>query len=76
MVFKTTKLDVTGAPLEAWDGTKNGIPLPQGTYIWKIQAVFSDGSEWPGIGYSNNPDDPYTNINNKGKRSGAIYLIR
>ena len=76
IIFRTNKLDVTGAPLEAWDGTRNEIPLPQGTYIWKIQAVFSDGSSWPGIGYSNNPDDPYVDINNKGKRSGAIYLIR
>ena len=76
MVFKTTKLDVSGSPLEAWDGTRNGIPLPQGTYVWKIQAVFSDGSVWPGIGYSGNPDDPHIGLKDKGKTSGAIYLIR
>ena len=76
MVFKTSKLDVSGSPLEAWDGTRNGIPLPQGTYVWKIRAVFSDGSVWPGIGYSGNPDDPYNSQKDKGKTSGALYLIR
>ena len=76
MVFKTTKLDVNGAPLEAWDGTKNGIPLPQGTYVWKINAIFSDGSVWPGIGINDTPNDPYKGTNNVGRKSGAVYLIR
>ncbi|MGY8989020.1 MAG: T9SS type B sorting domain-containing protein, partial [Flavobacteriales bacterium] len=76
MVFKTTKLDINGAPLEPWDGTKNGIPLPQGTYVWKINAIFSDGSPWLGLGVNDNPNDPYKTIKNEGRKSGAVYLIR
>ena len=34
---------------EGWDGkSKNGTPLPVGVYIWRIKAVFSDGTEWKG----------------------------
>jgi len=55
-----TKLD--GKPVHPWKGnTLDDKPLPQGTYVWKIYAKFSDGSIWPGI-------------NNK--TTGAIYLIR
>jgi hypothetical protein len=35
--------------LEGWDGrSKNGTPLPVGVYIWRIKAIFLDGTEWKG----------------------------
>ena len=49
-------------PATPWYGeTLDNKPLPQGTYIWKIYAKFSDGSIWQGI---------------DGKTTGSIYLIR
>ncbi len=30
-----------------WDGTFQGVPLPQEMYIWTIQGKFSDGSPLP-----------------------------
>ena len=78
MVFKTNQLNNKGAPTEGWDGTKNGDPLPQGTYVWKIYAQFSDGTYWPGtgIGYgkATEGEDPWQS--QKGLHSGAVYLIR
>ena len=45
-----------------WDGTtQDGFPLPQGTYVWKIYAKFSNGKVWQGV---------------DGKTTGPIYLIR
>jgi len=61
VIWQTTKLDDTGKPEIGWDGTSKGIPVPQGTYVWRIYAKFSDGNIWPGI---------------DGKTTGPIYLIR
>ena len=41
LIFETNQLNEF-APLIGWDGTMNGIPVQQGTYIWKIQGTFSD----------------------------------
>ncbi|MCK9561243.1 MAG: gliding motility-associated C-terminal domain-containing protein, partial [Bacteroidales bacterium] len=35
-----------GSPIGEWDGKYNGISLPSGAYIWKIEAVFADGTMW------------------------------
>ena len=61
LLWESNLIDDTGKPLESWDGTSNGIALPQGTYIWKIQANFSNEEIWEGM---------------NGKKSGTIYLIR
>ena len=62
------KLDESGKPLEGWDGNDlSGSPIPQGTYIWKINAVFSDGTIWEGMKYDN---EDYK------IKEGVIYLIR
>ena len=55
IVFQTNKLNEEGIPIEGWDGNhyKNGIPLPMGSYTWKIDAVFKDGSVWLGKEYKN-----------------------
>ena len=61
MLWETTKLDNTGKPEIGWDGTSKGVPVPQGTYVWKIHAIFSDGTVWQG---------------KNGVKTGAIYLVR
>ena len=35
-----------GSPAEAWDGTVDGVLLPQDVYVWKINAEFSAGFKW------------------------------
>ena len=36
-------------PRDGWDGTKNGQPLPNDVYIWRIHAVFENGKVWKGM---------------------------
>jgi len=48
LMWESTKLDTEGSPAEGWDGTYNGNIMPQGTYMWKIQALFVDDSPWNG----------------------------
>jgi hypothetical protein len=48
MVWESTALDENGRPAEAWDGTYQGNLLPQGTYMWKVHAVFNDNTIWQG----------------------------
>jgi hypothetical protein len=46
LLWKSSQLDENGAPAEAWDGTFNDKPCQQDVYVWKIMAVFRDGSVW------------------------------
>lgn len=48
LMWESTKLDSQGSPEEGWDGTYNGNMMPQGTYMWKIEALFVDDSPWNG----------------------------
>jgi len=48
LLWESTKLNTQGEPDEGWDGTYNGKIMPQGTYMWKIQALFVDDSPWNG----------------------------
>jgi PKD repeat protein len=69
LLWSSTLLDETGAPAEAWDGTYKEKPCQQDVYVWKISAVFRDGSVWKA------PDD----INSKKEKSsvwGTVLLIR
>ena len=63
LVWETSALTLPdGKPVYPWKGEAlDGKPLPQGTYVWKIYARFTDGTVWPGI---------------NGKTTGPIYLIR
>ena len=65
LLWETTALDENGSPTVGWKGTSlNGI-VPQGTYVWRIEAFYSDGEPWLGILY-----------NGKRKKSGFITLVR
>jgi hypothetical protein len=46
MLWSSTLLDATGAPAESWDGSYNEKPCQQDVYVWKITAIFRDGSVW------------------------------
>lgn len=47
-VWETRALE-GGMPSEGWDGcNKNGQLLPQGTYIWRAEAIFFSEDVWTG----------------------------
>ncbi|MAR39772.1 MAG: hypothetical protein CMD22_03660, partial [Flavobacteriales bacterium] len=65
LLWETTALDENGSPTVGWKGTSlNGI-VPQGTYVWRIEAAYDDGEPWLGI-----------LDNGKRKKSGFITLVR
>jgi hypothetical protein len=69
MIWHSQKLDERGSPVEYWDGTYKGHPVQEDVYVWKIQAVFRDGTIWNNkdIGERNLlPDQVY----------GTVLLIR
>jgi PKD repeat protein len=47
-LWESTEL-IDGSPAEAWDGTYQGEEVPQGAYIWKIDAIFANGANWEGM---------------------------
>lgn len=66
LIWESNKLDSKGRPVEAWDGTYNGRLMPQGTYMWKVSAVFVDGTIWQGADIGKG----------KGKAIGTVTLLR
>jgi PKD repeat protein len=68
VIFESTSLDENGVPNEPWYGkhAKKGTELPMGAYVWKIDAVFNDGTIWEGKDYGKNVRKPY----------GTVTLIR
>jgi len=48
LLWESSKL-IDGSPAEGWDGTYKTLPVPMGAYIWKIDAIFDDGSAWEGM---------------------------
>lgn len=65
LLWESTELD-EGKPARGWDGTHNGHPLPQDVYVWKILAIFEDGTEWRGV---------KTEVGGY-KRIGSVTLLR
>jgi PKD repeat protein len=47
-LWESSLLDDKGRPMEGWDGRFEGVLQQQGTYMWRIDAVFVDGSIWEG----------------------------
>ena len=66
VIWESSLLDDNGKPVEGWDGTLNNQPLPQDTYVWKISAVFKDGTIWDGSDIGKG----------KGSTMGTVALIR
>ncbi len=54
-VFETSSLDANGSPNEPWNGRwlKDGKPVQQDSYGWKIEARYVNGTEWKGMRYPN-----------------------
>lgn len=48
LIWESTEL-IDGSPSEAWDGTYLGEEVPQGAYVWKINAIFGNGFIWDGM---------------------------
>ena len=69
LIWYSKKLTKAGAPEEEWDGTFIGKPCPEGIYVWKITAIFRDGTIWRNDSAGNR--DGLT-----GGNSGTITLIR
>jgi hypothetical protein len=65
LVFETTMLD-NGSPVEGWDGMYKNKPMPTGSYVWRISAVFEDDEHWKGT----------DNGDGNSATSGTITLIR
>jgi hypothetical protein len=48
LLWESRLIDAQGRPVEGWDGTFKGSLVQQGSYLWRIDAVFIDGSIWEG----------------------------
>nr|HPH15533.1 gliding motility-associated C-terminal domain-containing protein [Bacteroidales bacterium] len=48
LMYYSEGVDENGSPLAEWDGLYNGEYAQTGTYIWKIQATFVNGTAWKG----------------------------
>jgi hypothetical protein len=66
LIWETDELTPEGSPARGWDGAKSGKPLPQDTYVWKIEAKFQNGKVWSGV----------SNGNGKRKNLGSFLLLR
>jgi PKD repeat protein len=66
LLWQTTRLDSKGAPVDGWDGTFQGVLMPQGAYLWQASATFINGSQWTGMSYNGSLP----------KRTGTVNLIR
>ena len=66
LIWETTALDSDGRPTEYWDGTFQGVPVQQDSYVWKASATFLNYRVWEGKEYGNK----------KLKRSGTVTVIR
>ncbi len=69
LLWTSDKLTDKGAPAEGWDGTYKEKPCQEGAYVWKITAIFSDGTIWRN-------EDIGTRDHLSGGITGTITLIR
>lgn len=65
LLWESTKLE-EGSPAEGWNGTYLGEEVPQGAYVWRIDAIFANGEIWDGM------------ENKKGEfhETGTVTIIR
>jgi PKD repeat protein len=69
LIWESSKLDAQGSPIEGWDGTYKGTLCQQDVYLWRVRAIFRDGTIWEGKDTGN-----YTGLNND--PFGTVTLIR
>jgi hypothetical protein len=63
LMWESTALTPNGEPLEGWDGNdKEGKPCMQGSYIWVIEAKFTNGVNWPGMLLNNGNIEKRSNV--------------
>ncbi|MFZ4521117.1 MAG: PKD domain-containing protein [Bacteroidales bacterium] len=67
LMWESTKLDDKGMPTEGWDGTFEGVLMPQGNYMWRVSALFVDDSQWEGSDIG---------VGTSSKTMGTVTLIR
>ena len=48
ILWESTALE-EGSPTEYWDATYQGEPVPQGAYVWRVDAIFATGEIWDGM---------------------------
>ena len=70
LLFRSTRLDANGSPVEGWDGTFKGQSMPQDAYAWYIKAKFRSGQKWSGMKYNQNENG------SQGHTFGTITLFR
>ena len=66
LMWESSKLE-NGLPSEGWDGTLEGVLMPQGNYMWRISALFEDNSQWEGSDIG---------VGTSTKTMGTVTLIR
>ena len=63
LMWESTALTPNGEPLEGWNGNdKEGKPCMQGSYIWVIEAKFTNGVNWPGMLLNNGNIEKRSNV--------------
>jgi len=66
LMWESNALDSEGSPSEAWDGKYRQELMPQGAYMWKVNAIFNDNTIWQGCDIGKG----------RGKTIGTVTLIR
>lgn len=67
LLWESTALTPDLQPAEGWDGTYQGKTCQQDVYVWKIDAVFVDGTRWLGMTYPKEHER---------KTIGSVTLVR
>lgn len=65
LLWESTKLE-EGSPTEFWDGTYDGELVPQGAYVWRIDAIFANTEVWDGM----------ENVDGEFHETGTVTVIR
>ena len=66
-LWESEEIDGLGRPIESWDGYYDGTLMPQGLYLWRATATFTNGTIWQGTTLQNN-EEP--------QMQGTVTLIR
>ncbi|HSG68474.1 MAG TPA: PKD domain-containing protein, partial [Bacteroidales bacterium] len=69
MLWESSALDADGSPTESWDGYYEGKLVPSDVYVWKVEAMFKDGTVWDGnlLGKDDGMDN---------RTSGYVVVVR